>query len=324
MTVGAQLQQARTARKLSLSEVTRETKIQPWILEAMEADQLPALMSPVYVKGFLSTYARFLHLDPVALVAQVKWPEAPESVQESTPPPAPAVPVMIQWPSFTWPRIVLPKIPLVPIAVRQRLLRVGLSAAVIAGLIVINPLRWMPKGSLADFKLPKWNTSRQVKVITPKKKAAKPATPAKQTAVKPAAKPAPKPVAKAPVPVSERAQAAPKPAIQAASVTSIKDPLQPPPPPTLTLLATQPLELTVTAHQTTWIQVKADGKLVSQQRLSRGAKERWSAKKQFELIISKPTQVELSLNGQPISPFAVAHQGRVLITHHGITRLPER
>jgi hypothetical protein len=71
------------------------------------------------------------------------------------------------------------------------------------------------------------------------------------------------------------------------------------------------------------VQVRADGKLLTQQRLQRGANERWMAKKQFELIIAKPSQVELTLNGQPISPFLLANRGRLLITHQGITRLPE-
>ncbi|MBI3330528.1 MAG: DUF4115 domain-containing protein, partial [Candidatus Omnitrophica bacterium] len=84
-----------------------------------------------------------------------------------------------------------------------------------------------------------------------------------------------------------------------------------------------PLELAVTAHRTTWIRVRADGKLLTQQRLPRGANERWTAKKQFELIIANPTQVDLSLNGQSISPFAVAHRGRLLVTHRGVTPLPD-
>ena len=82
MGVGAQLQGARTDRKLSLSDVTQATKIQPWVLEALEADRLQDLMSPIYVKGFLTTYARFLHLDPSPLVTQLSWPQP-------TPPPAP-------------------------------------------------------------------------------------------------------------------------------------------------------------------------------------------------------------------------------------------
>ena len=47
MNIGSQLQEARRERKLSLPDVTRETKIQPWVLEALESDRLQELMSPV-------------------------------------------------------------------------------------------------------------------------------------------------------------------------------------------------------------------------------------------------------------------------------------
>ena len=106
-------------------------------------------------------------------------------------------------------------------------------------------------------------------------------------------------------------------------MTPVREPLTLPAPSPVSLTAVHPLELSVTAHRTTWIKVRADGKLLTQQRLPRGANERWTAKQQLELIISKPTQVELTLNGQSISPFAVAHNGRVLITHRGVTPLPD-
>ena len=83
MTLGARLQQARKARKLSLADVTRQTKIQGWVLETLEADRVPEQMSPIYVKGFLSTYARFLHLDPAPLLAELQWPVAESQISLS-------------------------------------------------------------------------------------------------------------------------------------------------------------------------------------------------------------------------------------------------
>jgi len=247
MTVGSQLTGARKERKLSLADVTRQTKIQPWVLEALEADRLHELMSPVYVKGFITTYARFLHLAPEPLTAQLPKPE-PE-LPQATLPPAASPPIQVAL-RFSRP------------VVRRFGTSIAVTAAVI-GLIVANPLRRVPWLSLHSFRLQKL-----------------------------------------------------------ASVASLKGPLKPLLLPTLTLLATDSLELSVTARRTTWIQVKADGKLLIEQRLPKGAKERWSAKRKFELIVARPSDVELSLNGQSISPLAVAHRGRVLITHHGITRLP--
>lgn len=257
MTVGYQLHQARTERKLSFADVSRETKIQSWVLEALEGDRLHTTMSPVYVKGFLATYAKFLRVPPEPLVAQLFPPAAsPETELAATTPATSAIPSVMQW-----------RMPQMPPAVRKRLVGAFAVSVAVAGLIIINPLRLLSKVELPSIKLPKL-----------------------------------------------------------ASVAQVKEPSKPAAPPTLQsvpLLSAQPLELVIKAHSTTWIQVKADGKLLTQQRLLRGANERWSAKKRFEIIVAKPSQVELSLNGQPISPFALAHQGRLLITHNGVTRLPD-
>lgn len=286
--VGAELARARQERKLSFAEVTRETKIQPWVLEALEADRLQDMMSPVYVKGFLSTYARFLRLDPEPLVGQIRWPQ-PEPAQDEAPPPPPPTPLKF-------------RLPLPPVPVLRRIGAAALVCAAVIGLVVVKPSVRMAQGSKASPAKPTQAVAvRQAKPAKPAA-ASKPTTPAPSQAMGPVGEPV-----------------APK----LASVSGVSEPLKVPSTPTVALLATQPLELRVSAHRTTWIRVRADGKLLSQQRLQRGANERWTAKKQFELIISKPSQVEVTLNGQPISPFAIAHQGRLLITHHGITQLPE-
>lgn len=69
LSVGQQLKQAREARHVSLRDVTNATKIQPWVLEALERDELHATMSLVYVKSLLAGYAKFLKLEPGELLA---------------------------------------------------------------------------------------------------------------------------------------------------------------------------------------------------------------------------------------------------------------
>jgi cytoskeletal protein RodZ len=200
-------------------------------------------MSPIYVKGFLTTYARFLRLPHEPLLAALRWPAPPEP--ELLPPPARSLGPLVR--------------------------RLALGAATLAGaaaLVAVNPLRWLPQMPRSSAK-----------------------------AVKPSAAPPP-PVA--------------------ASLAPVSEPLKAPKPPTPQVKPVQSLELVLTARGATWVQVRADGKLLSQQRLTRGAKERWQAAERLELVIAKPGLVSLSLNGQPIEPFAIAHRGRLLITRRGI------
>ena len=245
---GVRLRQAREARSLSRADVSQLTKIQPWVLEALEAGRLQDMMSPIYVRGFITSYAKFLKLEAQPALATLPDPsgEPEPSAQGPATPPAAMPAVSIPWALVS---------------------RLGLGAAAVAAvvaLIAVRPWQHLPRIA--------W-----------------PAMPAPRVA----------------------------------SVAPVSKPSLPPALPTIALDPMGPLELTVTASTATWIQVRADGKLVAQQRLQRGAKEQWSAKKRLELIIAKPSQVELLLNGRTISPFAIAHQGRLAITHRGVTRLPD-
>lgn len=67
--VGAQFRAARETRGLSLSDVAEEIHIRAVHLAEIEAENWRAIGAPVYVRGFLRTYARFLGLDPEEAVA---------------------------------------------------------------------------------------------------------------------------------------------------------------------------------------------------------------------------------------------------------------
>jgi len=237
--VGEQLQRARAELRLSLKDVAQATKIQPWVLEALERDQLQTTMSPIYVKGFLSSYAKFLRLDPNALIAQL-FPEP-----ASTPVVQPVGDVAPPLESLT----IDP-----PWGHRVPAMVIGLAAVV--GLIVINPLRWIAA------RIPRQEASLSI------------ATP----------------------------QSIPSETI-------------------LTLQPTLPLELSIVVRRPTWISVKADGRLVAHVELAAGSRETWKARRRFELIVAIPSEVDVLLNGQPISGLALAHQGRLVITHRSIKPL---
>lgn len=66
--LGKYLKVERESRNLSLKEVSESTRIKERLLKAIEEDQYELLSSPVYVKGFLDAYARYLELDPNDIV----------------------------------------------------------------------------------------------------------------------------------------------------------------------------------------------------------------------------------------------------------------
>lgn len=63
-TPGKYLKRERQLRNLSLKEVSRAIKIKEHFLWALEEDRYDLLPPPIYVKGFITTYARYMGLDP--------------------------------------------------------------------------------------------------------------------------------------------------------------------------------------------------------------------------------------------------------------------
>ena len=66
--LGETLQRARLARGATLEEAERTTRISRRYLEALENENFGLLPAPVYARGFLRTYARYLGLEPADLL----------------------------------------------------------------------------------------------------------------------------------------------------------------------------------------------------------------------------------------------------------------
>jgi cytoskeletal protein RodZ len=67
-TLGEQLKNIRSTGRITLSEVSRETKIPVKYLEMIEEGKYESLPPDVYVKGFLRGYAEFLGADPKKMI----------------------------------------------------------------------------------------------------------------------------------------------------------------------------------------------------------------------------------------------------------------
>src|SRR5580704_12059493 len=82
--LGQRFRAAREARGLALSDVAEKIRIRTVYLAAIEEDNWSAIGAPVYTRGFLRTYARFLGLDPEEAVAAFNLTQ-PEPAPSSAP-----------------------------------------------------------------------------------------------------------------------------------------------------------------------------------------------------------------------------------------------
>jgi cytoskeletal protein RodZ len=68
--LGEEFRAAREARRLSLSDVSEQIHIRSVYLQSLEDEDWTAIAAPVYVRGFIRTYARFLGLSGEHAVAE--------------------------------------------------------------------------------------------------------------------------------------------------------------------------------------------------------------------------------------------------------------
>jgi curved DNA-binding protein CbpA len=67
---GESLRKIREFLKLSLDDVARETKIGKNALQVIEEENIQAFPAPIYLKGFLRSYAKSLGLDPYRVTSE--------------------------------------------------------------------------------------------------------------------------------------------------------------------------------------------------------------------------------------------------------------
>jgi cytoskeletal protein RodZ len=125
-TVSEQLRHAREAQKLDVYQVAEITKIKTDHIRALEEGNFDAFSAPVYIRGFVRTYATMLKLDVARVVAELH-DELGRTENFSEPPPLtnrPRSPIdwlMLQFSRLNW-RLAL--------AGLVMLLLLGLAAAI--------------------------------------------------------------------------------------------------------------------------------------------------------------------------------------------------
>lgn len=67
-TIGERLEEARKRKGISIREAAESTKIRGDYLQKFEANSFEVDLPPLYIRGFLRSYARYLDLDPDRVV----------------------------------------------------------------------------------------------------------------------------------------------------------------------------------------------------------------------------------------------------------------
>jgi cytoskeleton protein RodZ len=89
-TLGKYLKNQRESKKISLRDVSKNTRVREHILRAIEEDQLDLLPAATYVRGFLLAYAKYLRLDPNDVL--LRYERALKGEPAAPPPPQPLKP----------------------------------------------------------------------------------------------------------------------------------------------------------------------------------------------------------------------------------------
>lgn len=70
--LGDTFRERRASLGISLDTAESETRIRKRLLEALEAGDYDKLPNPGYVRGYVSSYARYLELDPIPMLAMYR------------------------------------------------------------------------------------------------------------------------------------------------------------------------------------------------------------------------------------------------------------
>jgi len=81
--VGATLKKIREKKKISLDQITQETKIAKKYLLAIESDNYTIFPGETYIIGFIRNYARALGLEPSEIINQYKSMKIGTNIEES-------------------------------------------------------------------------------------------------------------------------------------------------------------------------------------------------------------------------------------------------
>jgi cytoskeleton protein RodZ len=284
---GARLRTIRLERGISLEDASKKTKVHLNILKSIEDGSFDQMqINPVYLKGFIKIYCKFLDLDPKEYVIEQREPEQKVVPAGPAGRPKEAAPLGASGMAREGKPFKVSN-PYNPQRMRK-VLRIAITAVlfVVAGVILfyigMNFILWA-KSILRKISASKPAVTRSVPVKAPK-------------AVKAAAK-----------------QSKPALPAQAAALPNVAAGPQ-----TKTLTG---LRFGLRAKEDCWLHLKVDGQLVFQGVLKKGRFESWQAKERVEFSLGNATAVDLEVNGKLIPPIGRNKQQirNAVITREGLS-----
>lgn len=300
------LKDTRQNKGITLEMVHEATKIPLDVLKSIEQGYSVHKLQTFYYRGFIKIYAKYLELDETRVLQEygVEASAAPKPQPSAVKEPKPnkqiatAIPV-----GNTLRNAVRP-------VLKNNLLKTRKGQLVIVAAVIVLAIfffrsRSESKKHTAPVKSSKTSVVKAKPAQTAKPKAKE--TPVKEVSVKEEKKDIPaKPVAQAAAtsPVVEKTEVAKSTAPEARSEKKSK-----------------PIELTVRATKSGWLQVKVDGQVIFQSTLKKGDAESWKAETEIELSGKNINLLEFELNGKMLGALGASDRGakKVVFTKDGLS-----
>ena len=274
-TFGAHLRREREARKISLEDVAKSTKISKRHLSELEEERFKDLPGGIFNKGFVRAYAKYLGLNEEEMVAEYVAAESGAEVQPTLTPP-----IAMETQKLMASMAVAKE--------REESVRASDPAArVLVTLVTIAVVlgvggyayKYYEEKNSGTAKAAEQSPAQQHTVTAPTQAVA--TTPAASTTQPSNAKPT------ATIAASANSANASSP-ISAAST----DPALP------------GVHIELHAKEASWMQVSADGRAPVEMTLTANQSKKFYAEKQLVMKFGNAEAIEVVKNGKPMAPFA--------------------
>lgn len=264
VSLGRTLREARERLGLSVADVAHQIKLAPRQIEALEADDYQRLPEMPFVRGFVRSYAKILHLEAEPLLAQL--PQQPEAAAQLIP-----ASVEVPFPSPLSPQ-------------RQNLILLG--AALLLAVVVVIFAVW-------HFTTPQEKpetTMVETPVALPAEAQVVPASPVAEVGTMASA-----------VAAAQTKLPAAQSAVPVAKTATVQSAVQPEKPAPQAQAAGKTGALRLTFEQESWTEIRdKDGQLVSSQVNLPGSELRLDGRAPLSLVIGHANSVRLYYKGKEI------------------------